>query len=45
MTQSLSVTTTLTMTESCIMFRGFDLQFRNNPITKGASASNPELQT
>ena len=45
MTQSLSVTTTLTMTESCIMFRGFDLQFRNNPINKGASASNPELQT
>ena len=44
MTQSLSVTTTLTMTESCIMFRGFDLKFRNNPINKGASAVNPELQ-
>ena len=44
MTQSLSVTTTLTMTESCIMFRGFDLQFRNNPINKGASVINPELQ-
>ena len=44
MTQSLSVTTTLTMTESCIMFRGFELKFRNNPINKGASVINPELQ-
>lgn len=45
MKQSLSVTTTMTLTESCIMFRGFDLQFRNSPINKGASAINPELQT
>ena len=44
MTQSLSVTTTMTLTESCIMFRGFDLQFRNSPINKGASVINPELQ-
>ena len=44
MTQSLSVRTTMTLTESCIMFRGFDLQFRNSPINKGASVINPELQ-
>ena len=29
MKQSLSVITTLNFTESCIMFRGFDLQFKN----------------
>ena len=29
MKQSLSVVTTLNFTESCIMFRGFDLQFKN----------------
>ena len=28
MKQSLSVVTTLTMSESCIMFRGFDLKFK-----------------
>jgi len=44
MKQSLSVTTTMTLTESCIMFRGFDLKFRNSPINKGASVVNPELQ-
>jgi hypothetical protein len=29
MKQSLSVVTTLNFTESCIMYRGFDLQFKN----------------
>jgi hypothetical protein len=29
MKQSLSVVSTFTMTESCIMFRGFDLKFKN----------------
>jgi len=43
MKQSLSVTTTLTLTESCIMLRGFDLQFRKSPLTKGTSIL--ELQT
>ena len=42
MKQSLSVTTTMTLSESCIMFRGFDLQFRKTPITKGTSTR--ELQ-
>tara|TARA_Y100001951_G_C11152185_1_gene189838 strand:+ start:76 stop:552 length:477 start_codon:yes stop_codon:yes gene_type:complete len=37
MKQSLSVTTTLTLKESCIMFRGFDLQFKKPPMTKGTS--------
>jgi|TARA_B100001964_G_scaffold176617_1_gene194590 hypothetical protein len=35
MKQSLSVVTTLSFTESCIMYRGFDLQFKNSPMTKG----------
>ena len=43
MKQSLSVTTTLTLTESCIMLRGFDLHFRKSPLTKGTSIL--ELQT
>ena len=43
MKQSLSVTTTLTLTESCILLRGFDLQFRKSPLTKGTSIL--ELQT
>ncbi len=38
MKQSLSVITTLNFTESCIMYRGFDLQFKNMlPQRKGIS--------
>ena len=38
MKQSLSVVTTLSFTESCIMYRGFDLQFKNMlPQRKGIS--------
>ena len=38
MKQSLSVVTTLNFSESCIMYRGFDLQFKNMlPQGKGIS--------